>query len=147
MHYPEISQPTHAKWEQIFPEDSQNSGSLNSSHLLTNGTSNGHSSTTDTMFEPVSDIVARNFLVTDTVFVSPSLSGLGIPGPDGDMLAIGPNGLPDASEEILAELPTDCRVALLAAKAKEKEWKEHWTTETRDGMRGNLKIGFLGFPV
>jgi chromatin structure-remodeling complex protein RSC7 len=147
MHYPKITQPTHAKWEQVSPEEATSTNGFDSSRLLTNGTSNGHSNTHDTIFAPVSDVVSRNFLVTDTLFVSPALSGLGIPGPDGDMLAFGPNGLPNVSDEILAELPPDCRTALFAAKSKEKEWKESWTTESRDGMRGNLKIGFLGFPV
>jgi chromatin structure-remodeling complex protein RSC7 len=144
MHYPKITQPTHAKWEQLPVSDSVQA---DSQHQLTNGTSTSHSDSSNTIFKPVSNVVARNFLVTDTVYVSPSQSGVGIPGPDGDMLAMNHNGLPHMSDEILEELPAECRAALLEAKKEETEWKENWTTESRDGMRGNLKIGFLGFPV
>jgi hypothetical protein len=33
------------------------------------------------------------------------------------------------------------------AKAKERQWKQHWGSEVEDGARGALRIGFLGFPV
>lgn len=144
MHYPKITQPTHAKWEQL--PVSANTLS-DSQKYLTNGTSNHDAEQLPTIFQPVSKVIARNFLVTDTVYTAPSLSGVGIPGPDGDMLAINHNGLPEVSDDILAELPPDCREALLAAKQEERGWKESWTTESHDGLRGNLKIGFLGFPV
>jgi chromatin structure-remodeling complex protein RSC7 len=144
MHFPKITQPTHAKWEQLPvaanpPSDSQK--------YLTNGTSDHDAEPQPTIFQPVSKVIARNFLITDTVFTAPPLSSVAIPGPDGDMLAINHNGLPDISDDILAELPSDCKAALLAAKREEKVWKESWNTESQDGLRGNLKIGFLGFPV
>jgi chromatin structure-remodeling complex protein RSC7 len=144
MHYPRITQPTHAKWEQIHDEASAGA-ELNTQRLLTNGTSDHHPP--NTIFEPVQEVVSRNFFVVDTVYASPSTNALGNPGADGRMLSMGPNGLPDVSEEILAELPLDCRAALLDAKCQEQEWKEKWTSESNDGMRGNLKIGFMGFPV
>jgi chromatin structure-remodeling complex protein RSC7 len=150
VHYPSITQPTHAKWEPVSPEESATSTTHNDSHdtNLTNGVSFKDVGPSQvSMFEPVSKVVARNFLVTDTVFVQCPINGAGIPGADGDMLAIGANGLPEASEEILAELPPDCRDALLEAKEQEKEWRTYWSTESNDGLRGNLKIGFLGFPV
>jgi chromatin structure-remodeling complex protein RSC7 len=147
MHYPKNTQPTHVRWEQLPPGGPTN-GSLSGKQHLTNGTSSsGDSGATGTIFEPVSEVVARNFIVVDTVFEAPPMSGLGLPGADGNMLAIGPNGLPSVSDEILAELPADCRAALLDAKAKEEEWKNRWTTESADGLRANLKIGFLGYPV
>jgi chromatin structure-remodeling complex protein RSC7 len=144
MHYPRITQPTHAKWEQIHDEASDDA-ERNTQRLLTNGTSNPHPP--NTIFEPIQDVVSRNFLIVDTVYTSPSTNALGNPGADGSMLSMGPNGLPDVSEDILAELPPDCRAALLDAKRQEQEWKEKWTSESNDGMRGNLKIGFMGFPV
>jgi chromatin structure-remodeling complex protein RSC7 len=100
-----------------------------------------------TIFAPLPAVIPRNFLVIDTNFASPPMAGLGIPGPDGDVLDVGPNGLPNVTDEILAELPPDCRKALEDAKAKELQWKRQWGTEVESGARGNLKIGFLGFPV
>jgi len=144
MHYPRITQPTHAKWEHVNDEASA-SAERNPQRLLTNGTSNHQPP--KTIFEPVPDVVSRNFLVVDTVYKAPSMNVLGNPGVDGNMLTLGPNGLPNVTDEILAEMPPDCRAALLEAKRHEKEWKETWTSETNDGMRGNLKIGFMGFPV
>ena len=108
---------------------------------------NGHHMERKTIFKPVSKTVARNFMVTDTIFISPSISGVGIPGPDSAMYDMNPNGLPDANPEIIAELPEDCRNALLQAKREEDEWKHTWGSETTDGMRGRLKIGFMGYPV
>jgi chromatin structure-remodeling complex protein RSC7 len=144
MHYPRITQPTHAKWEHVNNEASTDV-ERNPQRLLTNGTS--HHQPPKTIFEPVPDVVSRNFLVVDTVYKAPSMNALGNPGADGNMLTLGPNGLPNVTDEILAEMPPDCRAALLEAKRHEKEWKETWTSETNDGMRGNLKIGFMGFPV
>ncbi|KAF2398509.1 hypothetical protein EJ06DRAFT_532246 [Trichodelitschia bisporula] len=157
MHYPKIMQPTHAKWEPVIHE--REAGDAKS-HLtngithLTNGV--GHVSLNDstpkarpanTVFSAVSDVVKRNYLIVDTKFRSPSGIGFGIPGPDGDLLALGHNGLPHVDDEILAELPSSCRQALEVTHRKEMEWKQTWKTEAEDGNRPELKIGFLGFPV
>lgn len=148
-------QPTHVKWEDITPQsgDSSSHGLTNGVAQLTNGVShvniNGAvaKAVPRTIFAPVAEVIPRNYLVIDTKFVSPPMAGLGIPGPDGDVLDVGPNGLPSVSDDILAELPPDCRKALEEAKAKELQWKRQWGTEAESGARGNLKIGFLGFPV
>jgi chromatin structure-remodeling complex protein RSC7 len=156
MHYPKITQPTHVKWEELTTEPSQQSlPKLTNGvshvtngvhHVDLNGASTNHAPTS-TMFAPISQVISRNFLVIDTKYESPPISGLGIPGPDGDVLDVGPNGLPDVTDEILAELPPDCRKALEDAKAKEAGWKQRWGNEVEDGARGQLKIGFLGYPV
>jgi len=99
------------------------------------------------MFSPLPPIITRNFLVVDTHFSSPPISGVGLPGPDGPVLDVGPIGLPDASEDILTELPPECRTAFEEAKSKEEMWKNSWGTEVEDGARGKLRIGFLGYPV
>jgi chromatin structure-remodeling complex protein RSC7 len=131
-HYPKITQPSHVKWDFI-----PNSPDAN----LTNG----HSS--HTIFSPVSNLVARNFLVVDTTFVAPTISGVGLPGPETYISDLNPNGLPNLDQEMMDELPEECRTALLQAKEKENKWKQQWGTETENGMRAKLKIGFLGFPV
>jgi chromatin structure-remodeling complex protein RSC7 len=153
MHYPKIMQHTHVRWEQVTDEVEDAHMANGISHL-TNGVNGVHLNGTrhdevhhNTIFPPVKPIVSRNFLVVDTVFESPSYSGMGIPGPDGDALDVGTNGLSTIGGDILAELPADCRRALEEAKEREMQWKSKWGSEHRDGARGNLKIGFLGFPV
>jgi chromatin structure-remodeling complex protein RSC7 len=156
MHYPKITQPTHVKWEELTSESNEQAPSklANGISHLTNGVHhvnlNGaakHEPSTPTIFTPISRVISRNFLVVDTKYESPPISGLGIPGPDGDVLDVGPNGLPDVSDDILAELPPDCRKAFEDAKAKEAQWRQNWGNEVQDGARGKLKIGFLGYPV
>jgi chromatin structure-remodeling complex protein RSC7 len=154
MHYPKITQPTHVKWEEVddeLPHKAPHNVS-NGVSALTNGIHdvdlNGTAvKESNSIFSPLPSIITRNFLVVDTKFESPPISGLGIPGPDGDAVDVGPNGLPDVSDDILAELPLECRQALEDAKEKEKQWKRHWGSEVEDGARGALRIGFLGFPV
>lgn len=155
MHYPKIMQPTHVKWEELTPAEDHSTLKLtNGVSELTNGVhdvtlngTNSHPGQTPTLFAPISDVVTRNYLVVDTKFESPPVAGLGIPGADGDVLDVGPNGLPNVTEDILAEMPPECRKALEAAQATERQWKHQWSTELENGARGNLKIGFLGFPV
>ena len=118
MCYPKTMQPTHARWEEVPPSDSD-----------------------------VPPIVSRNYLVVDTHYESPPISGLGIPGPDGDFYDVGVNGLPDLDEEDLATLTPECRVAFEKAKVEEHEWKNQWHSESVDGARAKLRIGFSGVPV
>jgi chromatin structure-remodeling complex protein RSC7 len=153
MHLPKIMQHTHARWEQVADKDEDVHMTNGISHV-TNGVNGVHLNGTrhkeshrNTIFPPVKPIVSRNFMVVDTVFESPPCSGLGIPGPDGDALDVGANGLRNINEDVLAELPADCKRAFEEAKERELEWKSKWGSEHRDGARGDLKIGFLGFPV
>lgn len=154
MHYPNITQPTHVKWEELdgeLPHKIPRS-LTNGVSALTNGVHdvalNGAAGKESIgIFSPLPSIITRNFLVVDTIFQSPPISGLGIPGPDGDAVDVGANGLPDVSDDILADLPLECRQALEDAKDKERQWKQHWGREVEDGARGALRIGFLGFPV
>jgi chromatin structure-remodeling complex protein RSC7 len=142
LHFPKHTQPTHAKWERVLD---QNTTATEPNGVYTNG--NSHKIHSSTIFEPVSDLIDRNFFITDTVYTAPPLVGCGNPGQDGSLVSLGPIGLPDASDEILAELPEESRKALLEAREVERQWKLKWTNETEDAMRGNLKIGFMGFPV
>jgi len=111
-------QPTHARWEEIPPSESD-----------------------------VPAIVSRNYLVVDTYYQSPPISGLGIPGPDGQYCDTGVNGLPNLDEEDLASLAPDARAAFEKVKEEEREWKNQWSSEKVDGARAKLRIGFSGVPV
>lgn len=160
MFYPQIMQPTHAKWEYVPP----NSEDHDQKHL-TNGLPNGHAANGDeeldsamdidappeksTMFSKVPPVISRNFTVVDTVFNAPPISNAGYPGPDGHVVdpTSGPNGLSTISQDLVDELPPECRAAFEAAKAQEVAWKKSWGTEATSGQRGSLKIGFNGYPV
>ncbi|KAK7512544.1 nuclear localization protein-like protein NPL6 [Phyllosticta citriasiana] len=150
LHFPKIMQPTHARWEQLLVENGEAvqedvSNQTNGVNGI-NGTNHVQKALGST-FGKIPPVVSRNFLVVDTHFQSAPMTGLGVPGPDGDFRDVGINGLPEPSEDILEELPEECRNALQEAKEKEHEWKSSWSTEAVDGCRNQLKIGFLGVPV
>ena len=60
---------------------------------------------------------------------------------------VGTNGLSDVPEDVYAELPPECRKAFERAKRDELLWKNKWSSEQRDGMRRELQIGYMGYPV
>ncbi|KAK8169690.1 nuclear localization protein-like protein NPL6 [Phyllosticta citrichinensis] len=150
LHFPKIMQPTHVRWEHLLAESeeileedvSKQTNGVNG----VNGTAHKQKNVNSTLGK-VPAVVSRNFLVIDTHFQSAPMTGLGVPGPDGDFRDVGVNGLPNPSEEILEDLPEECRKALQEAKEKEREWKRSWGSEAVDGCRNHLKIGFLGVPV
>lgn len=149
MFYPTIMQPTHAKWEQVSPQNS-----IESTRHLTNGTAhtNGDQMNIDqpsTLFSDVPSVVSRNYAVIDTAYTAPPISNAGFPGPDGAVTdpTSGTQGLSCISSEILDELPEECRKAFEQAKAAEVAWKQQWGTEAESGMRQALKVGFSGYPV
>lgn len=162
MFFPKIMQPTHARWEQIPPPgDSHTSydqklltnGLPNGDHKLPNGTSEHEPQAQPTIFASISPIISRNYTVVDTVYDAPPISHAGYPGPDGDVedLASGPNGLGSISDELVQELPVECRAAFEEARRREREWKTGWGRERERGdngaLRGELKIGLNGYPV
>lgn len=197
MLYPRASQPTHARWEQLYPPTTDN----------TEESTLQDRSSTSSNFPPLPPLLLVNHLTTDTVFESPPFTGLGVPGPDGDAVDIGINGLsqmedllddcknvddevghgsnvmsntamdvdkitngdqdmqdikPDSDTsralgnnddddggdiDVNTTIPQHCREALATALAAQKNWQRRWHTETTDGARGRLKMGFVGVPV
>ncbi|KAI9734675.1 MAG: hypothetical protein M1834_002276 [Cirrosporium novae-zelandiae] len=155
VHYPKIMQPTHARFELVSPSHSVHQStnkSMNSNDAYifengiqqsdTNDPSINEAEHTHTIFPPVAPIHARNFIVEDTVYESPPVSHLGIPGPDGDMVDIGFNGISNIEDDIVAELPPECRKAFEEAKQQELHWKGKWQTEHENGLRTNTKIPY-----
>lgn len=118
MCYPRTTQPTHAKWEEVPQEESD-----------------------------VPPLVRKHYLVVDTYIQKPPYAGLGLPGPDGAFLDVGTNGLPDLADEDIQALAPEARNAFLKAKADEEWWKNQFHSETVDGARQKVKIGFTGVPV
>ena len=169
MFYPKIMQPTHARWEQIPPphtgsDQKQLTYEVGTDDHLTNGSLEhvNHDSAMDvesiprgqqalqpSLFSDVSAVVSRNFAVIDVHYTAPPISGAGYPGQDGGITdpTSGPNGLGSIRDDIIDELPTDCRRAFEEAKRAESSWARQWTTEARNGLRGDLRIGLNGYPV
>lgn len=146
-------QPTHVKWEQL-PTPSDHLITQQRQQVLTNDLTTSsqdddgpHPEPSETIFPPLPRTIARNFLVTDTVFTAPALPHLGIPGPDGAVSDLGPNGLSSVSKAVLDELPEACREAFEQVRDAELQWKRGWGSEQVNGSRGTLRIGFNGFPV
>lgn len=131
-------QPTHARWEQI----SNSSGASRPPPDLTSDSERETDEvpSTETLFSNISQALARNFLIADTYFVSPSLPSLGYPGPDEEVLDIGPGGLMRVPEDVLVELPDRCRLAFEEARREEMKWKAAWGREEADRARANLHI-------
>lgn len=157
MFFPKIMQPTHAKWEYIppgsdGPEKKPSTNGLPNGHYA-NGTSDEamdvDTSQEPTIFSKVPPVISRNFTVIDTIYTAPPISNAGYPGPDGHVEdpTSGPNGLNSIPQDLIDELPADCRAAFEHARATELGWKTRWGTEVKSGQRGCLKIGFNGYPV
>jgi chromatin structure-remodeling complex protein RSC7 len=118
MCYPRSTQPTHARWEEVPPEESD-----------------------------VPPLVRKHFLIVDTYVQKPMYAGLGLPGPDADFLDVGVNGLPDLDEEDVESLDPEAKAAFLQAKRDEQWWRDQFGSETVHGARPDVKIGFTGVPV
>lgn len=104
---------------------------------------------------PVPSIFTRRFAIADVVYETPETSTLGRPGPDGDIQDVGSNGIismanpqyPEfVSPEIFAELPPECKEALVEAAIKEYTWKSKWRTESTDGARGQFLQSYNWYP-
>lgn len=191
MQYPKTIQPTHARWEHLLPTDPRAPSKLTkglSTLTLTTDANNTPDSenpeehepapetTTETHQEPqpqpsqptilstIPSALTRRFAIHDTLYETPPHSNQGIPGPDGDVHDLGPNGLitlasasagpngphhgtPEfVSPEILAELPPECKEALVDAAASEFEWKSKWWREGEDGLRRRAFKSYSWFP-
>ncbi len=152
MQYPTITQPTHARWEQIPPSSTLPSSMNETAKALTNGDVthiNDHNhelvdrgQQEETNFPPIRPLYSRNFLIVDTHFITPPISGLGIPGPDGHVLDIKQNGLTDVPDGVLSELSPDCLQAFIEARDAELKWRAGWRTEQEDGARARFKVDY-----
>jgi chromatin structure-remodeling complex protein RSC7 len=129
MQYPKTMQPTHAKWIQIDDNEVEANKKLLKDHA------EDDEDMTSSIFTPVKPIYSRNYMIVDTVYESAPSSSYGVPGPDGDVLDLGFNGLSSVSDEIKSELPPDCLAAFERALEKEMQWKKKWGTESSDCSR------------
>jgi chromatin structure-remodeling complex protein RSC7 len=118
MCYPKVTQPTHARWEEVPSAETE-----------------------------VPPLVRQKYLVVDSFFQQPPFAGLGLPGPDADFIDVGTNGLPVLEDEDIQDMKLEDREAFTFAKQEEAEWRKQWGGETTDGARAKPRIGFLGVPV
>lgn len=118
MCYPKVTQPTHARWEEVPVEETD-----------------------------VPPLVRRKYLVVDSIFQQPVFAGLGIPGPDGDFVDVGTNGLPNLDDEDKQNMKPEELASFAEIKREEQEWRSQWGGEHTDGARVKPKIGFVGVPV
>lgn len=114
--------------------------------------------TTTTAVSPFPTVPAplsRRFAIHDIHYETPPSSNLGIPGPDGDVYDLGTNGLLSTANprypefvgpEILAELPPECKEALLESAEREWEWKSRWGNEEVDAARAKPLKSYAWFP-
>lgn len=111
--------------------------------------------TPSTMFPPVPANIYDRHVVQDIIYESPQYSNMGIPGPDGDVHDIGPNGMVSVANparpefmtpEILELLPPECKDTLAEACAREVEWKSKWRTESQDGERVPPTKSYAWYP-
>lgn len=141
-------QPTHARWEQISPppegpdHSSPPTDRLDQALGEGSGALAGADPTVEDIFPIVPPVFSRTFMITDTYYSTPSSSVLGYPGPDEDVIDVGPGGLTHISEDVLAALPEDCRHALIKARSKEMAWKKSWSNENDDSARAKLRITY-----
>lgn len=145
MQYPKIMQPTHARWEQVSATPANPKTSMNTANGLDEGNHEEEGEDVreqGSIFPEVPSIFERNFMISDTCYVCPTSSTLGYPGPDEETLDIAPPGLAHVPEEVLAELPDECRSAFDAARAEEIKWKDSWGGETNDRARAELRISY-----
>ena len=142
-------QPSHARWEHVS-DDSVDRQVLcipgnyaDPSHdTPADACCDSADSSAQSIFPDVAPLYTRNFMITDTNYVSPPISGLGVPGPDGEDYDIGAQGLPRVPDSVLAKLPSECREAFMEAKAEEAKWKSGWGAEADGNARAYLHISY-----
>ena len=137
MQYPKIMQPTHGRWEQL-PTRPTSSVASSNGHLK----ASNNLPAADSIFPEVAPVFTHNFAITDTYYVSPPYSGLGIPGPDGMATDIGPGRLTDVPQGVVDALPDENRQAFEAMKVEEIRWKRSWGGEDEDRARAKLRISY-----
>ena len=146
MQYPKIMQPTHARWEPNAalmldsPDSETNTLCLDRGRDATTGLLTGDM--TKSIFPAISPVFTRNFMISDTYYVSPASSTLGYPGPDEHVLDVGSRGLTSIPDDVLPLLPEDCRQAFKEAQLNERLWKESWSCEADDAARARLRITY-----
>ena len=126
MQYPKNTQPTHARWEVV--DDEAEAGEDDVENLRMN-------------FSKLDPVYGRNYRIHDLCMESAPESRFPEPG-----LGPGNPGLAGVSQDVLAELPTECRAAFDAAAEREMGWRSKWLNESVDGHRGHILTSVEWYP-
>ncbi|KAI2629466.1 hypothetical protein GGS21DRAFT_226410 [Xylaria nigripes] len=113
MQYPAIMQPTHARIEQVMEEYSPTD------------------SNDTTHFPPLDPRISRNFTVIDTYMETPpaGISPVAYEPREAPAFLADFQGLGAVPNDVLDELPPECREAFEKALVKEQAWKKAWGSE------------------
>ncbi len=142
-------QHTHAKWEQVSSETVERKR-IDRAGSEIDGTQNDengsemheHKEHDYSIFTPLPKSYSHNFTIVDTYAQGPPTSTFGYPGPTGSVVDVGPPGLTEISDDIIAVLPDDCQTSFYEAQAEERRWKSNWGTEEQDKMRARVHITY-----
>jgi chromatin structure-remodeling complex protein RSC7 len=129
MQWPSALQPTHARWRIV------NDGTVDGTDL------GAELAEKMTIFPKLDSIYARNFRIHDVYLETAPDATMGAPGiaDDGSCLS----NIPD---DLVDELPPECRDAFQEARLREIEWKSRWRTEAVDGKRAHFLPATTWFP-
>ena len=94
-----------------------------------------------TIFPTLDAVYARNFRIHDFYLETAPDSVMGIPG-----IADDEKGLENIPDNVVDELPPECREAFLVARSGETAWKSRWSTEAVDGKRAHFLPATAWFP-
>lgn len=116
IQYPAVMQPTQARIVQVAPGDDK---------------------VATATFPAVPLKIARNFMVADVIYQSPSGVGPSAASAASDAadMRAAFHSLEAVPDDVRALLPPDCRKAFDAAINKDKEWKAQWGTESNASAR------------
>ncbi|KAI5308179.1 hypothetical protein KEM55_006356 [Ascosphaera atra] len=114
----------------------------------------------NTIFPPVPSAFSRTFSIHDIHYEGTPSTAYGLPGHASSNLSHDPTGAIDAGasglisiradgtpyfnvpDDVLGELPEECREAYREAAVREYEWKMRWRDEKADGARANILLNY-----
>ena len=141
-------QPTHARWD-VAPDD--DNGENNNDEDPTNNGTARHSQPTS--FPKLPAFYPRNFTIHDIHLQSAPESSVVFDEELDNELATSTNysyqaakSLQSIPDDILDELPEECRSALEEAKKRQEEYREYWGAESVEGLRAKFKSTTVWFP-
>ena len=129
MQWPSILQPTHGRWSV------ENDGGDNGNDL------GAESAKKMTIFSRLDAVYARNFRIHDVHLETAPDSTMGVPG-----IADNGEGLDNIPDDVVDELPPECRGPFEDARSGEAAWKSRWRTEAVDGKRAHFLPATAWFP-
>ena len=94
-----------------------------------------------TIFPQLDAVYARNFRIHDVCLETAPDSIVGVPG-----LVDDDGRLENIADDVVDELPPECREAFQEARFREAEWRRRWQTESVDGKRAHFLPATAWFP-